>query len=466
MSVLNDKLAAIIARKRQEVRAMAHPPYSFGAQPQKNGLFYQRLVEVKTQARGIHILEYKRRSPSAGAIAEGMPLQQQLDVYLQAGATAISVLTDSAFGGSPADIAAARKHLGPGVPLLMKDFVVDAKQLHLAKAAGADAILLMASVLSCEELSSLLEQAHTLGLGALVEVHTADEALALQGLPVQVVGVNNRNLRTFRVALNHCHTLRHLLPDGLITIGESGISAAWHYQAVRLGFDGVLIGTGLMQNPELAAALNQPAGWVFKACGLRAAEHFAAPAELHGVNFSPESKRRFAPEYLPMPAPPTAVAVFKGNTLQDVVRTVEQFGFSYAQLYAEDFTPDELQHIPARLIVALRRDGRTDEALLSQAEAYASYADLFILDGCEPGSGQEGSAVPLGFRFPFLLAGGMHQGNLNRIQNHPYCQGVDMASGLETAGQFDPTKARAVRAALTSLPQKFFRHAYRHATVG
>lgn len=195
------------------------------------------------------IAEHKRRSPSAGEIA---PMSQVADIagaYERAGAAGISVLTDTPhFGGSLTDLAVARK-AARTTPLLRKEFIVDRYQIHQARLYGADAILLIAALLSPDEVNDLTDEAHRLNLEVLLELHTESEATDYPVDRVDMVGVNNRNLHNFETSLDASIALASLLPANIVTIAESGIKTVDDILTLRqAGFDGFLIGQSFMSH--------------------------------------------------------------------------------------------------------------------------------------------------------------------------------------------------------------------------
>jgi len=207
-------------------------------------------------APGISVIaEFKRRSPSAGSLREQPDLDAIVSAYERGGAAAASILTEEPnFGGSLADLERARAI--SGLPLLRKDFVVDAYQLHEAAAAGADAVLLIVAALVDAELSALHETALGLGLDVLVEVHDAAELRRAAAIGPAIVGVNNRDLRDFSVDVERTSELMDAMPAGALVVSESGISSAAQLAALEgQGVDAVLVGETLMRAPDPAAAL-------------------------------------------------------------------------------------------------------------------------------------------------------------------------------------------------------------------
>lgn len=199
------------------------------------------------------IAEFKRRSPSAGQLArEGVEVAGQVAAYERGGAAALSVLTDEPhFGGSLADLRAARAACG--MPIIRKDFIVDPYQLYEAAVNGADAVLLIVRALEDAELRALYEEARSIDLDCLVEVHDAEELRRALEVDVSVVGINNRDLDTGTVDIATTFELMPDVPAGKTVVAESGISEPPQLQELeRVGVDAVLIGGALMSavDPE------------------------------------------------------------------------------------------------------------------------------------------------------------------------------------------------------------------------
>jgi indole-3-glycerol phosphate synthase len=200
------------------------------------------------------IAEHKRRSPSAGAIRGDLTLEEVVGAYERGGAAALSVLTEGAnFGGSLEDLQAA--HAASSLPILRKDFIVDAYQVHEALAAGADAILLIVAALGDDELSRLHRLAGELGLPALVEVHDQAELERALSIGADVIGINNRDLTTLQVDTRRTLELAPLIPGGTVIVAESGFRHAGELEPlIEAGVDAVLVGEALMRSPDVEAA--------------------------------------------------------------------------------------------------------------------------------------------------------------------------------------------------------------------
>lgn len=206
------------------------------------------------------ICEVKRASPSKGLIAPDFPYLDIARDYERAGASAISCLTEP-FWFKGRDEYLAEISNAVTIPVLRKDFTVDEYMIYQAKTLGASAVLLICSILSKEQLSEYLGIAHSLGLSALVEAHDEDEVRTALSVGAGIIGVNNRDLRTFTVDINNSARLRKLVPTEVLFVSESGIKTAADIEALRSnGTNAVLIGETLMRSPDKKAALDELRG--------------------------------------------------------------------------------------------------------------------------------------------------------------------------------------------------------------
>lgn len=216
------------------------------------------------------IAEVKFASPSAGVIRSAADFEAVVTGYVRAGAAALSILTEPEFfGGDLSYLDRARQlteRLGRALPLLQKDFIVTDYQVYEARAAGADAILLVVAALDPADLKNLLGLARRLGLEALVEVHTGAELEVALEAGATIIGVNNRNLKTLEVDPDTCLRLRPLIPPGVLTVAESGLRSPDDLRRVAAaGYDAVLVGEALMRAPDPGRALANLTGarlWV------------------------------------------------------------------------------------------------------------------------------------------------------------------------------------------------------------
>lgn len=250
-------LDQIIAHKRKEVddRKSLYPVKLL----EQSIFFLSSPVSLKKYVTredksGI-IAEFKRKSPSKGMINQYAPLEQTTIGYMQAGASALSVLTDQTFfGGSNEDLSLVRKY--NFCPILRKDFTVDEYQIVEAKSIGADAILLIAAVLSPAQSKKLADMAHSFGLEVLLEVHNEEELLRNLDVGADLMGVNNRNLKTFEVSTDISKKLAPMIPGHIVKVSESGISSPETILDLKqFGYQGFLMGENFMKHsrPEIAA---------------------------------------------------------------------------------------------------------------------------------------------------------------------------------------------------------------------
>ena len=253
-------LSEILARKRDEVEARrsALPERELAARA-ADAPRPRQLEAALSPAGGPPriVAEVKRASPSAGAIREGLDAAAQARAYAAAGAAATSVLTDGpGFGGSLDDLSQVRAAVG--IPVLRKDFVLDGYQLLEARAAGADAALLIVAALPGDDLRRLVDRCGALGLAALVEVHGEPEIAAALDAGARIVGVNNRDLTTFRVDLAVTERLLPLLPVGVRVVAESGVRTAADARRLRAaGAANLLVGEALVRAPDPGALIRE-----------------------------------------------------------------------------------------------------------------------------------------------------------------------------------------------------------------
>jgi indole-3-glycerol phosphate synthase len=254
-------LSEILAQKREAVALLKSKASAGGFRERaleirRNAARHRLLQALESESARLKIIaEFKRRSPSSGIIRDHLAADEVARRYERGGACAISVLTEEQyFGGSIADIGALRS--STDLPVLRKDFIIDPVQIYEAAIVGADAVLLIVAVLDDASLGRLRGLAEDdLGLDALVEVHTSDELRRAVRAGAKIIGVNNRDLKTFRVSLNTSERLIAEAPAYIIMISESGLHGAESLRHLRaLGFRGFLIGQALMQasDPETA----------------------------------------------------------------------------------------------------------------------------------------------------------------------------------------------------------------------
>lgn len=245
---MSDILETIIAHKLDEIRQLCNPKPSLRA-------------ALLASPTGI-IAEFKRRSPSRGWIHESASSAEVPLAYQQAGAAALSILTDEHFFGGSDDYIRTARASGVTLPVLYKNFVISELQVYQALFCGASAILLIAACLSRQRCAELITLAHSLGLEVLLELHSESE-LNYVDLPADCIGINNRNLGTFHTDVQHSFDLAQLITSHLsslspVLVSESGISDPATILRLRaVGFRGFLIGETFMKTPSPAESLAQ-----------------------------------------------------------------------------------------------------------------------------------------------------------------------------------------------------------------
>ncbi|HEX6988851.1 MAG TPA: bifunctional indole-3-glycerol phosphate synthase/phosphoribosylanthranilate isomerase [Bacillota bacterium] len=412
------------------------------------------------------IAEIKYRSPAAGDLGIPGDAARRARQYGAGGACAVSVVTEpDHFGGDPADLERAR---AAGLPVLRKDFVIDAYQLLESVLLGADAVLLIARILAPRQLVGLLAEARELGLEALVEVNDEADVERALAAGADLIGINSRDLRTFEIDPGRTERLLALLPEPVSVVAASGLKSPGDVRfAHSLGVDACLVGEALMRAADpagwlaaarepLPAATARPADeqplWV-KICGVTdetavlAAQN--AGADAVGFVFA-ESPRRVEPARARRLAarlrrPLARVGVFVDTPPDRILRIARAAGLTHLQLHGDEADEEvvRLQAAGYRVLRAYRVNG--PEVI---ARAAASPADLVLLDAYDParrgGTGRAFDwdlAVDLCRRRRVILAGGLTPHNVGDAVRAVLPFGVDVSSGVERSpGIKDPAR--------------------------
>ncbi|ATM85959.1 bifunctional indole-3-glycerol-phosphate synthase TrpC/phosphoribosylanthranilate isomerase TrpF [Yersinia enterocolitica] len=432
--IVRDKEIWVAARKLQQPLASFQNDITLSQRD-----FYQALQGDKT----VFILECKKASPSKGVIRDNFNPAEIAAVYKNY-ASAISVLTDEKYFQGSFDFLPQVSAVVTQ-PVLCKDFIIDAYQIQLARFYQADAILLMLSVLDDESYHQLAAVAHSLNMGVLTEASNAEELDRAIALGAKVVGINNRDLRDLSIDLNRTRELAPRLPAGVTVISESGIN---HYRQVReLGHiaNGFLIGSALMSEPDLNAAVRRVLLGENKVCGLTRAQDAAtayhAGAVYGGLIFVDSSPRHVDIAQ--------ARAVISGAPLK------------YVGVF-RDAQSDTIQNIAERLsLAAVQLHGHEDQTYINQLRdvlpascqiwkalsvsdtlpaRHLQHVERYVLDNGKGGTGQtfDWSLLAGESLDNVLLAGGLNADNSGRAAQLG-CAGLDFNSGVESApGVKDP----------------------------
>ena len=245
-------LETIVARKRKEVALQRErvPTAALEGRLATAPAVRDFFAAVSAPGAIRLIAEFKRKSPSGGEIRPGATVEEVVRGYADAGAAALSVLTDAwDFGGSLVDLASAR--IAVSLPVLRKEFVVDRYQVLEARAHGADAVLLIAECLDDCHLRSLYRDILDLGMTPLVELHDEENLPRVLDLGATLVGINNRNLRTMTTDLDHVLRLRELVPADVVLVAESGIKTRADVERLEAaGIGAMLVGESLLRQPD------------------------------------------------------------------------------------------------------------------------------------------------------------------------------------------------------------------------
>ena len=464
-------------------------------------------------APGLHLIaEVKRRSPSAGAIAAAADPVALARAYEGGGAAAISVLCEPHwFGGSVADLRAVRGAVG--LPILAKEFVVDERQLPVLRSAGADLVLLIASILPGRKLARFVDLARELGLEPLVEAHDEREVEAALATEARLIGLNNRNLRTLKVDPELCLRLRPLVPDDRLVVGESGVGEPRTLVGWRaVGVDAALVGEALMRSADPAAAARAfvAAGSLpqdvaaearrplVKICGVTDQDGALAAvrsgADAIGLNLVPGTPRALTlaeaawlaaliRETSPARQRPRIVAVFADATVETMEAAIAAVGPDAVQLSGDEpvSAVGELSrpvwktlHLPAADAAAVAAGAASGPEYVREVTAkatgagkayFAAGAERILLDtagGPFPGgTGRQVArriAAAVAREIPIVLAGGLDAGNIAEAVLAVPAVGVDVASGVEIhPAEASPSAASATAratAAVGSRPRK------------
>lgn len=438
--IVQDKAIWVEARQQQQPLSTFHERIEPASRH-----FYDALQGARTA----FILECKKASPSKGIIRADFDPVAIAGVYRHY-ASAVSVLTDEKyFQGDFAFLPIVSAAITQ--PVLCKDFIIDPYQIYLARYYQADAILLMLSVLDDEQYRQLAAVAHSLKMGILTEVSNEEELERAIALQAKVVGINNRDLRDLSIDLNRTRQLAPRLSHGVTVISESGINSYADIRELSHFANGFLIGSALMEEPDLTAAVRRVTLGANKVCGLTRAEDaraaYEAGAIYGGLIFAEGSPRLIDTETartVMAAAPLRYVGVFRNSHISDVVTKAVALSLAAVQLHGNenpDFVAELRKALPAG--VEIWKALRIENVL---PERNWPHVDRYVFDNGDGGTGQrfDWSLLQGQTLNNVLLAGGLSADNCVEAAQLG-CAGLDFNSGVESApGIKDARKIAAV----------------------
>ncbi|HEX4900319.1 MAG TPA: indole-3-glycerol phosphate synthase TrpC [Pyrinomonadaceae bacterium] len=474
----SDFLSAITQRKRMRLdRARSEHPLE---------ILHARAKEVREKTRPHRlqrtlasdgdakvIAEIKRASPSKGMIKEVLDPAQLARAYGRGGAAAISVLTEEEYFRGSLDDLRAVCEIG-ALPVLRKDFIIDEYQIFETAAAGADALLLIVAALDDDQLLRFrLITEDELGMDALVEVHTSSEMFRAKRCGATLIGINNRDLRTFAVSLKTSEELARIAPAEAILVSESGLGSGHDLKRLReVGFSGFLIGEALMRAKDPAVALqtlisdaSEESLVRVKVCGITnlkdAQMCVRAGVDMLGFNFYRASSRYIAPQETrriidQLPAAVTSVGIFVNEESPEKVAGIAELaGVAAVQLHGEE-TPSYCQALENWFVIkALRVREDFVAEQVSEYETNAILLDAFS-SKAPGGTGDRFDWSVARQALPFVsklfLAGGLTPENVAPAAAFVRPYAVDVCSSLESApGKKDEERVHAFVAAVRSI---------------
>ncbi|MCP4571205.1 MAG: hypothetical protein GY838_02525 [bacterium] len=409
------------------------------------------------------IAELKRKSPSDPAFAQSASFAGLARVYAQAGAAAVSIVTDlEHFGSSLADVAGARAAVD--LPVIVKDFVLDAAQIDVAWSAGADAVLLIARFVPAGDLKSLLDHAHSRGLDALVECHDADDIDAALAAGARLLGLNNRDLARLTTDLGLSERFLPRLPAHVIKVCESGISGRAEVEHLAsLGADAFLVGHSILKDPDPGRRIRRLLGTErddapqLKVCGLTTGNDarlaVESGADLLGVIFAASPRRVTPAQAMEVRAAVPGArlcGVFRDEDPARVENIALDCGLDLLQLHGAE-SPRECRRLRETTGLPVIKALETGSSLLDEAAAYdTAYLLLDRPKGAPdvPGGGVDPELAAAARDLAaagrsVLVAGSLDPTNIHEIMKDAPA-GVDVCRGVESApGRKDPDLLRA-----------------------
>lgn len=402
--------------------------------------FLKKLKDKKTLSV---IAEIKLSSPTQPFLGKEIEIIKRAKDYQYAGVDAISIVTEKHFfNGNPAFVGKIKKVVP--LPVLQKDFIIDPYQLYESKIAGADAILLIAKILSAKDLIFLVKESRKLGLEPIVEINNDSELKKATATTAKIIAVNARNLDTFAINIDYACNLIRKIPDKFIKLGFSGITQKEDIQKYKnAGANGILIGTSLMKAKDTKKYLSSLLSVQVKICGIRTLAAAKAAintgADFLGFNFILTSKRYIYPKKTKeiikhIKGKIKTVGVFQDNEISQVNKISKTLELDFVQLHGNE-NNEYIDEVKFPVIKSIKIDSKIDKI----NSAY------MLLDRNNRGEGKIADlrkAAKLAAKFPIFYAGGLTPDNVAKVVGKVQPFAVDVAGGIETDGVQDIKKIK------------------------
>ncbi|MFH1187814.1 MAG: bifunctional indole-3-glycerol-phosphate synthase TrpC/phosphoribosylanthranilate isomerase TrpF [bacterium] len=437
MNILDE----IIKHKEQEIAQskIKKPLSSFIDELKPSNRDFKKAISQKKISL---IAELKKASPSSGIISKEFDINKIIKIYNKY-ANAISVLTDEHFfSGSLENLKKARTL--SKLPLLRKDFIIDEYQIYESRGAGADAILLIASILTIDQINNFIKIAKKYKMNALVEIHNINELKKIFKTEVEIIGINNRNLENFKTDLDITLGLAKYIPTNKVAVSESGIS---DYDDI-INFDkiinAILVGTSLLKSGNIERAIKNLLFPQVKICGIKKLEHAKiaakAGADFLGFIFVEGRKRYVDPKEAKIiiqkirknfPAI-KIVGVFQNENLNKMNEIAFSLNLDFTQLHGNE-NSNYCQNVIRPVIKAINVENSKSQ-IIKTLNKYDKNIASFLLDAFDGGRGKTfdwNLAKDLSKNYPIILSGGLNLKNVERAIKTVQPHVVDVSSGVE-----------------------------------
>ena len=391
------------------------------------------------------IAEVKLASPTEGKLGEKVDILNRLQEYQNAGADAVSVITENKNFGGSLDLVSTLKRSTLSLPILQKDFVIDDFQIEESRRLGADALLLIARIVNATQLKRFVKQCIEKELEPIVEVCSLDDLSNAINSGTKIIAVNARDLDTFEVDIERACNILKKIPKKFIKLGFSGIHSRYEVEKYKkAGAKAILVGTQLMKTNNIGKLIKQLKRPVrVKICGIRSIEAakaaIEAGADFLGFNFVPSSKRYIAPIAAlkiinSIRGQIKIVGIFQNTKIAEVNKIVSDLKLDFVQLHGNE-NNEYINMMVVPVIKSLTENDRPDKIR----------ANYYLLDRSKRGKGEMvdlEKAAGLARSYQIFYAGGLNPDNVEGVINEVQPFAVDVAGGIETNGYQDTKKIK------------------------